>query len=101
MSKKLKKIGKIFEIFFPQNQFLASYMNCAKIWGPQITLEGSRDQNLRGGGTQCPPPDKVGLINYVFLHKIKFKTSVLMTQWMDFVPLRSQFVVALKTNSMV
>ena len=28
---------------------------------PQITPEGSRDQNLRGGGTQCPPPCKVGL----------------------------------------
>ena len=30
---------------------------------PQITLEGSRDQNLRGGGHSVPsPPDKVGLM---------------------------------------
>ena len=34
--QKTEKIEKIFEkilIFFSQNQFLASYMNCAKIWG--------------------------------------------------------------------
>ena len=31
-------------------------MNCANIWGPQITLEGSRDQNLRGDWPLSAPP---------------------------------------------
>ena len=40
-------------------------MNCANIWGPsdwKITLEGSRDQNLK----LSAPPYKLGLKEHVF-----------------------------------
>ena len=49
-------------------------MNCANIWVPQITLEGSRDQNLRRGALSAPSY-KVGLRVMVGLGPYDFIVS--------------------------
>ena len=64
VSKKRKKIEKNFEknlkFFFHKNISKYNIWIVPTFGVPQITLEGSRDQNLRGGHW-VPPPYKVGL----------------------------------------
>ena len=69
VSKKLKKIlkkfWKNFEIFFHTVNSHYYIWIVPTSWVPQITLEGSRDQNLRA------PPYKVGLKNWMRYWRLK------------------------------
>ena len=74
MSKKLKKIEKFFEKI--EKFFFHKINSHYHIWivptsgVTQITMQGSRDQNLRGGGHS---PYKVGLNHWFTRRVVKHK----------------------------